>query len=89
MDAWVAGQVNSRASVLATLTLSLSLPRCACKSRGINIFPAALAAFTALPATAQRQYNLWIGTAKREDTRQRRIAEALELLAAGKRLGLR
>ena len=51
--------------------------------------PAALAAFTALPATGQHQYNLWIGTAKREDTRQRRIAEALELLAAGKRLGLR
>jgi hypothetical protein len=34
MEACVTSQVNGQASILATLTLSLSLLRCACKARG-------------------------------------------------------
>ena len=33
MEACVTSQVNGQASILATLTLSLSLLRCACKAR--------------------------------------------------------
>ena len=31
----------------------------------------------------------WIGSAKRPETREKRLQEALELLAAGKKLGLK
>lgn len=38
---------------------------------------------------AQSQYNDWIASAKREETRARRLAEALKLLTAGEKLGMR
>jgi Bacteriocin-protection, YdeI or OmpD-Associated/Domain of unknown function (DUF1905) len=46
--------------------------------------PEARAAFDRLSYSHQKEYVDWIVEAKREDTRLRRIAKALELLRAGK-----
>ena len=45
--------------------------------------PAAQAGFDALAPGQRRDYVEWIADARREDTRQRRIAQALEWLAQG------
>ena len=45
--------------------------------------------FQALARTYRRDFVVWIHTAKRSETRQRRIRESLELLSAGKKLGLK
>ena len=45
--------------------------------------------FQALARTYRRDFVVWIHTAKRPETRQRRIRESIELLAAGKKLGLK
>jgi uncharacterized protein YdeI (YjbR/CyaY-like superfamily) len=46
--------------------------------------PSARAAFEALAYTHRKEYAVWVQEAKREDTRQRRVAQALEMLRAGK-----
>ena len=45
---------------------------------------AAAAAFKAFPPGQQRDYCEWIAEAKREDTRQRRLDQAIEWIAEGK-----
>jgi hypothetical protein len=45
------------------------------------------AAFSALAYTHRKEYARWIEEAKREDTRQRRVERALEMLHAGERRG--
>jgi len=45
--------------------------------------------YRALPAGERRRFVAWVEMAKRADTRDRRIREAVALLAAGERLGLR
>ena len=45
--------------------------------------------FERLAPSHRRMYVLWVDTAKREDTRQRRLAEALALLARNQKLGLK
>jgi uncharacterized protein YdeI (YjbR/CyaY-like superfamily) len=45
--------------------------------------------FQALAPTHRRDFVVWIHMAKRAETRERRIRESIELLSAGKRLGLR
>jgi uncharacterized protein YdeI (YjbR/CyaY-like superfamily) len=45
--------------------------------------------FENLPASHQKQYLGWIEMAKRPETRRRRIEEALQMLAKGKKLGLK
>jgi uncharacterized protein YdeI (YjbR/CyaY-like superfamily) len=45
--------------------------------------------FQALAPTYRRDFVVWIHTAKRPETRERRIREAVELLSAGKKLGLK
>lgn len=45
----------------------------------------AAAFYAALPPSAQRDYNEWIVEAKQAATRERRIAQAVEWLAEGKR----
>lgn len=45
----------------------------------------AAAFYAALPPSAQRDDNEWIVEAKRQATRERRIAQAVEWLAEGKR----
>jgi len=48
--------------------------------------PAAKSALDSFPPSAQRDYLEWIGEAKQESTRQKRIATAIEWLSEGKRL---
>ena len=51
--------------------------------------PKAWQYFQTLTPTQRRYFIGWIHTAKREDTRARRIRESIKLLAAGKTLGLK
>lgn len=49
----------------------------------------AWAFFRELAPTYRRDFVVWIHTAKRPETRERRIRESISLLAAGKKLGLK
>lgn len=46
--------------------------------------PAARATFDAFPPSQQREYVEWVETAKREETRSARVAQAVEWMAQGK-----
>jgi uncharacterized protein YdeI (YjbR/CyaY-like superfamily) len=46
----------------------------------------ASAAFDGLAFTHRKEYAHWVAEAKRDETRERRVAKALELLRAGKPL---
>lgn len=48
--------------------------------------PAASAAFEGLAYTHRKEYARWISDAKRDESRQRRVAQALEMLRGGKTL---
>jgi uncharacterized protein YdeI (YjbR/CyaY-like superfamily) len=45
--------------------------------------------FETLPPSQRRRYLAWIESAKREDTKLRRLKEAMRLLASGRVLGLK
>ncbi|MDQ6677358.1 MAG: YdeI/OmpD-associated family protein [Acidobacteriota bacterium] len=45
--------------------------------------------FERLAPSCRRQYVGWIDSAKREETKEKRLREAIGLLAAGKKLGLK
>lgn len=49
----------------------------------------ARAGYDALSPSEQRRYEVWIGMAKREDTRARRLRESLDRLRRGEKLGMR
>jgi len=51
--------------------------------------PRALRNFEALTPSQRRRYFAWIDSAKREETKQRRLKEAIRLLAVGELLGLK
>ena len=51
--------------------------------------PKAWQNFQALAPTQRRNFVVWVHLAKRPETRERRIRESIELLAAGKKLGLK
>jgi uncharacterized protein YdeI (YjbR/CyaY-like superfamily) len=51
--------------------------------------PRARAFFETLAPSCRRAYIGWIVSAKREETRQKRLREAIRLLTAGKKLGLK
>jgi uncharacterized protein YdeI (YjbR/CyaY-like superfamily) len=51
--------------------------------------PAAWRCFEKLAPSYRRMYIGWIESAKRDETKARRLREAVGLLAAGKRLGLK
>lgn len=51
--------------------------------------PAALRHFEALPPSQRRRYLAWIESAKQEETKLRRLKEAIRLLVGGKVLGLK
>lgn len=51
--------------------------------------PGAMRHFEALTPPQRRRYIAWIEAAKREDTKLRRLTEAIRLLADGKLLGLK
>jgi uncharacterized protein YdeI (YjbR/CyaY-like superfamily) len=45
--------------------------------------------FEQLAPSARRNYIAWIDSAKREETKERRLGEAIRLLASGRKLGLK
>ena len=45
--------------------------------------------FQTLPARSRRDFVVWIHTAKRPETREKRIRDSIALLAARKKLGLK
>jgi uncharacterized protein YdeI (YjbR/CyaY-like superfamily) len=51
--------------------------------------PRAWGFFETLATSCRRAYIGWIDTAKREETKQKRLRESIRLLAAGKKLGLK
>jgi uncharacterized protein YdeI (YjbR/CyaY-like superfamily) len=51
--------------------------------------PKARRTFGALPSSERRRYFAWIESAKRDETKRRRLAEAIGRLTAGKTLGLK
>src|SRR4029453_7719530 len=51
--------------------------------------PIASPHFEALPPSERRRYFAWIESAKREETKLRRLEEAIRFLASGKVLGLK
>jgi uncharacterized protein YdeI (YjbR/CyaY-like superfamily) len=58
-------------------------------ARAIKTNPQAWNFFKALPPRERRNFVVWIHIAKRPETRERRVRESIDLLAAGKRLGLK
>jgi uncharacterized protein YdeI (YjbR/CyaY-like superfamily) len=57
--------------------------------RAFKTNPKAWLHFQALAPTYRRHFVVWIHMAKRPETRERRIRESIELLSAGKKLGLK
>jgi uncharacterized protein YdeI (YjbR/CyaY-like superfamily) len=51
--------------------------------------PKASACFDGLADSYKRQYILWISNAKKDETKQKRLAEALKLLEQNRKLGLK
>jgi uncharacterized protein YdeI (YjbR/CyaY-like superfamily) len=51
--------------------------------------PKAWQTFQSFARTYRRDFVVWIHTAKKPETKERRIRESIELLAAGKKLGLK
>ena len=58
-------------------------------ARALKTNATAWAFFRELAPTDRRHFVVWIHTAKRPETRERRICESIRLLAAGKKLGLK
>jgi uncharacterized protein YdeI (YjbR/CyaY-like superfamily) len=58
-------------------------------ARAFKTNPRAWRHFQALAPRQRRDFVVWIHTAKRPETRERRIRESIELLSAGKKLGLK
>lgn len=57
--------------------------------RALRADPAVWAAFERLAPSHRRQYVAWIDDAKKDETKQRRLAEALVRLKAGETLGMK
>jgi uncharacterized protein YdeI (YjbR/CyaY-like superfamily) len=55
----------------------------------LRTHPTALRHFEALAPSQRRRYLAWIESAKREETKLRRLKDAIRLLASGKVLGLK
>ena len=58
-------------------------------ARAFKADPKAWQYFQSLPRRPQRDFVVWIHTAKKPETRERRIRESLALLAQGRKLGLK
>ena len=56
---------------------------------GLQANPKAWQFFQSLPAGERRRFVGWIHIAKREETREKRLAESIALLASGSKLGLK
>ncbi len=61
----------------------------ACLRQALQASPAAAANFNSLAPSYRRNYIRWITAAKTDHTRNKRLAEAIGLLAENKRLGMK
>jgi len=61
------------------------LPMPAAFTAALDAAPAARASFDAFAPSHRREYVEWIADAKREDTRAKRVAQAVEWLAEGRK----
>ena len=57
--------------------------------KALKTNPTAWKYFDAMPPSHQRRYALWIMSAKREETREKRLAEAMRMLVGNQKLGLK
>ena len=64
-----------------------SLP--AFMAKGLRANEEAWKNFSSMPPSHQRNYILWITSAKLDETRERRLKEAIRMLNQNKRLGLK
>jgi len=58
-------------------------------AKALKLEPPAWKTFQKLAPSHRRHYVMWIHTAVRPETRAKRIAEAIKMLTAGKKLGLK
>jgi len=58
-------------------------------AKALKANPKAWSSFEELAPTYRRHFVAWIHTAKRPETREKRIRESIALLTAGKKLGLK
>jgi uncharacterized protein YdeI (YjbR/CyaY-like superfamily) len=58
-------------------------------AKALKANPQAWKNFNALAPSYQRHYTIWITMAKREETREKRLQEAVRLLARNQKLGLK
>ena len=58
-------------------------------AKAVKAHPKAWRFFEGLAPTYRRHFVVWIHLAKRPETREKRLREAIGLLAAGKKLGLK
>ena len=87
-----AGQANSPAgkrSYAIRQRRPLDAPVPAYIERALEAVPAARRFFETLAPSYRRAYVAWIDAAKRDETKQRRLREAVARLAKGEKLGLK
>jgi uncharacterized protein YdeI (YjbR/CyaY-like superfamily) len=58
-------------------------------AKALKTNPRAGEFFNTLSPSCKRKYIAWVDFAKRDETKQKRLAEMIELLLAGKKLGLK
>lgn len=58
-------------------------------TKAIRVNAKAWKFFNQLPPSQQRQVSSWIASAKKEETRQKRLQEVIDTFAKGKRLGMK
>ena len=58
-------------------------------ARVLKQSPKAWQFFQSLAPTHRRDFVVWIHTAKRQETREKRVRKSVKLLTAGKKLGLK
>ncbi len=79
------GQIVEVEAELDTEPRDVELPEAL--AHALDRDPAARAAYDKLAYTHRKEYARWIAEAKREETRERRVARTLEMLAAGETRG--
>ena len=57
--------------------------------KGLRRHPAAWKKFEGLPPSHRRLYITWVDSAKREETKLRRLDNAIRMLEAGEKIGLK
>ena len=80
------GEAGSAMSERAGRSVKAPLPMPEEFAAALAKSKAAKANFEALPPSCRREYIEWISTAKREETRERRVVTAVEMIAENRRM---